>query len=203
MFDLNAYLEAGNLELYVLGNLTEPERKEVEEYASIYPEVAQELLDISKALEAYAQNYAVAPDITLKPTILSTIDFIERMQNGEPVSYPPTLHTNSVIADYAEWLDRKDMVLPNDFEDIFGKVISHTEQSTLAIIWLKYGSPTEVHTDKLESFLIVEGSCIITIEDEEHLLYPGDVLSIPLYKNHFVKVTSSVACKVILQRLAA
>ena len=48
----------------------------------------------------------------------------------------------------------------------------------------------------------MEGTCTITIEDEIHQLVPGNVLSIPLYKNHTVVVTSEIPCKVILQRIA-
>jgi hypothetical protein len=34
-------------------------------------------------------------------------------------------------------------------------------------------------------------------------LKAGDVLIIPLYKTHFVEVTSDIPCKLILQRAAA
>jgi mannose-6-phosphate isomerase-like protein (cupin superfamily) len=55
----------------------------------------------------------------------------------------------------------------------------------------------------MEHFLIVEGTCDITIGDKVHHLVPGDYLSIPLYIDHDVKVTSITPCKVILQRVAA
>ena len=61
----------------------------------------------------------------------------------------------------------------------------------------------EVHDDEFEKFMVVEGTCTITIEENKHELHPGDFLSIPLYKNHFVKVTSDIPCIVILQRIAA
>lgn len=203
MIDITRYIESGILELYVLGNITDAEKLEVEQMAIQHPAIANELSAINKALQTYATAYSLTPGVTIKPAVLSTIDFIERLQNGEPVSFPPPVHEGSKIADYAAWINRNDMVLPVDFVDIFVKVLAHTEQSTLAIIWLKTGSPVEVHHDKLESFLIVEGSCIITIEQEEFPLKVGDVLTIPLHKKHFVTVTSPFACKVILQRAAA
>ena len=66
----------------------------------------------------------------------------------------------------------------------------------------RFGSQ-EVHHDEYEKFLIVEGTCTITIGDEVHNLVPGNFLSIPLYKNHTVTVTSLIPCKIILQRIAA
>jgi quercetin dioxygenase-like cupin family protein len=41
------------------------------------------------------------------------------------------------------------------------------------------------------------------VEDEVNQLVPGDYFAIPLHKKHLVKVTSSITCKVILQRVAA
>ncbi len=60
-----------------------------------------------------------------------------------------------------------------------------------------------MHTHELEKFLILEGTCDITIEDEVYSLKAGDFLSIPLYNKHDVKVTSLNPCKAILQRIAA
>ena len=64
-------------------------------------------------------------------------------------------------------------------------------------------APEEIHTNEFERFLIVEGSCDIQIGETVHQLQAGDFLSIPLFENHFVTVTSSIPCKVILQRVAA
>lgn len=60
-----------------------------------------------------------------------------------------------------------------------------------------------MHINELEKFLILEGTCDITIEDEVYSLKAGDFLSIPLYKKHDVRITSLNPCKAILQRLAA
>ena len=203
MTDLNSYIESGILERYLLGAASAAEEREVEEMAARYPRIATELNDISKALETYAVLHGKAPDVTIKPAILSIMDFMERISNGEAPSFPPLLHQASKIVDYAEWLNREDMVLPADFVDFYGKIIGHNDVATTLITWIKDGSPVEVHDDELESFLVIEGTCTITIENEEYNLVAGDVLSIPLYKKHFVKVTSPFACKVILQRVAA
>jgi mannose-6-phosphate isomerase-like protein (cupin superfamily) len=64
-------------------------------------------------------------------------------------------------------------------------------------------SPAEIHHDEYERFLIVEGTCDITIEKKVHHLKSGDFLAIPLFANHTVKVTSNIPCKAILQRVAA
>jgi mannose-6-phosphate isomerase-like protein (cupin superfamily) len=203
MKNIAAYIESGILEAYVLGSVSKAEASEVEQMAAASDEVRQVLNEISQALEIYALANPLAPDPTLKPMLIATIDYTERLQNGEPPTIPPDLHPGSKIVDYAAWLSRPDMKAPKQIDDIHVKIISHTPQAMTAIVWIKEMAPQEVHDDEHEKFLIVEGTCDITIGEDVHQLVPGDVLMIPLYKNHHVKVTSPIACKVILQRIAA
>lgn len=139
----------------------------------------------------------------IKPFLFATIDYSERIEKGEAPSYPKILDEDSRIEDYEEWLNRPNMQLPEDFKDFHAVIISHTPQALTSIVWLKEGAPLELHHNEYEKFLIVEGSCDITIEDTPHPLKAGDYLSIPLHKNHMVKVTSPGPCKIILQRVAA
>ena len=158
---------------------------------------------INEALELFALGNAIAPAPVIKPMLLATIDYTERMKNGELPSFPPQLHEHSLVADYNQWLTRPDMVLPGDFEHIHAKIIGHTPQVFTALVWVKEMAPQEVHDHEYEKFLIVEGSCEITIGNDVHSLYPGSFLSIPLHIPHHVIVTSASPCKIILQRIAA
>jgi len=88
-------------------------------------------------------------------------------------------------------------------EDVFARIIGYTEKAITAIVWLKEMAPQEVHDDEHERFLILEGTCDIVVGNNIHQLVPGDYFAIPLHSNHHIKVTSSIPCKVILQRVAA
>ena len=94
-------------------------------------------------------------------------------------------------------------MVSTDQEEVFAKIIGYTPEAITAIVWLKDYAPHEVHDNEYERFLIVEGTCDIIVEDEVNQLVPGDYFAIPLHKKHLVKVTSSIPCKVILQRVAA
>lgn len=203
MSDPQEYIHSGILEEFVLGLTSEAESMEVMKMASAHPEVQREIDEISSSLQVYAERQAPPICPTVKPFLMATIDYMERIRKGEWVTYPPELNEQSTVADFSEWLAREDMVLPDDFEAVHAKIIGYTPQATTAITWLKYGSPEEVHHEQYEKFLILEGSCDITIDGKVISLVPGDYLSIPLHKPHDVKVTSPVPCKVILQRLAA
>lgn len=201
--NLEQIRESGLLELYLHGSLDEKEQILVTQALAKYPELKQELKEIEFALLKHAENYAVKPHGVVKPMLLATFDYLERLKNGEAPSFPPLLNEHSTLADYSQWLDRKDMARPQDMEAMYARLIAHESDKVTAIVWLRFGAPDEIHTNEHEKFLIVEGTCTITIGAEEHHLKPGDYLSIPLHVNHHVTVTSSIPCKIILQRIAA
>ena len=203
MENLKSFIESGILETYVMGDTTNEETKLVEEMAQSFKEVKDEIEAITDALESYALSNPIPPEPTIKPFLLASIDYTERLQGGEIPTFPPELTDFSKVADYEPWLSREDMELPPDFTDFHAKLIGYTPAAVTAIVWIKSMAPQEVHDHEHEKFLIVQGTCDITIEDEVHQLVAGDYLAIPLYKKHHVVVTSSIPCKVILQRIAA
>jgi quercetin dioxygenase-like cupin family protein len=202
MSKVSDYINSGILELYVLGMANESEVNEVLQMASLYPEVNAEIDAITTALMQYSSS-ELKPHKTIGPIIMATIDYMERLKNGEQIGYPPELNEYSKPEDFREWTDRMDMILPENTDEIYGKIIGHTPQMTTILTWLKTGAPDEIHHDQYERFLILEGTCTITVEDKVHLLKSGDYFAIPLHANHFVTVTSEIPCKVILQRVAA
>lgn len=203
MHKVSDYIESGVLELYVMGMASPHESEEVEKMATLHPEVRTEIEEIEKSLEVYAKAKAVSPHATVKPMLLATIDYMKRMGGGEAPSNPSILNENSKPSDFAEWINRADMTAPENFEEIFVKLIAHTPQATTGIVWIKNMAPHEVHHDEHEKFLILEGTCDIVVGDTVHKLVPGDYFQIPLHAGHRVEVTSDVPCKVILQRVAA
>ena len=203
MVNLSSFMESGILECYVLGNSTPQEIELVEQMAASYTEVEDEIVAIAEALHQYAQANAVAPDPLVKPFVLATVDYTERLKGGEAPTFPPILNPSSTIADFAPWLNRADLVAPAVLLDIYAKIIGYTPEASTAIVWIKDRAPEEVHTTEHEKFLIITGTCNITVEEDVYSLVAGDYFEIPLFKKHQVIVTSSIACKVILQRLAA
>ncbi|MHA6248386.1 cupin domain-containing protein [Pontibacter sp. CAU 1760] len=197
-----AFLESGMIELYILGATTPEEAKHVEEMAAEYPEVQEEINQQELALENYAQRHAATPRKTIKPLLLATIDFMERMEGGEEPSEAPELTPSSKPSDFDYWLKQPGMQLPEDADDMYAKIISHTPKATTAIAWIKTESELEVHHDELERFLILEGTCDMIIGDVVNPLAAGDFFAVPLHVTHQFKVTSESRCKAILQRLA-
>jgi hypothetical protein len=203
MKSIEEYLKSGILELYVLGLTSEEENRKITEMSSKHSEIRNEIDDISEALLTYSQKNLPEVNPTIKPMVMAVIDYTERLKKGEAPSFPPLLNSASKMEDFAEWLSRKDMVLPEDFTDIYAKLIGHVPGAMTAIVWIKERTPYEVHDLEYERFLILEGTCDIIIDEKPYSLIAGDYMQIPLHAGHLVKVTSEIPCKVILQRVAA
>lgn len=196
------YINSGILEQYVSGIATAAECREVGKMAAGDPLIRREIDEISEIMENYAVSKAIQPNPIIRPFLLATINYSERIKNGEPFSAAPLLNQHSKPQDYSIWLNRDDMGI-NDADDLSAKIISYTKEVITAILWIKKYAPQEVHDKEYERFLIIEGACDIIVEDEIHHLVAGDYFEIPLHKKHVVKVTSFTPCKVILQRVAA
>lgn len=203
MNTVNDYINSGILEMYVMGMTSTEETIQVNEMAVKHLEVRQEIEEISKALEIDAAKTHLTPNETIRPFLLAVIDYSERLKNGEPMTFPPLLTKDSKIIDFEEWTSRADMALPDDFENMYAKLIGYTPEASTAISWIKTHSPFEIHTNEHERFLILDGSCDITIGNDIHSLKAGDFITIPLHIGHSLVVTSDIPCKVILQRVAA
>ena len=199
---IKSYIDSGILEMYVLGMTSVEETLDVTQMALLHDEIRAEIDEIKKALDIDATKHG-APSAAVKAFLLATIDYAERIKNGEPVDFPPILSNNSKVSDFEKWTSRPDMILPDDFDEICGKIIGYTPEATTLIAWIKTMAPFEIHEKEYERFLILEGSCDITIADTIYHLTPGDYMQIPLFKGHSLVVTSSSPCKFILQRVAA
>lgn len=194
------YIHSGIIELYLLGCTNEEENRDLEMASAYFPEIKSAIAQSAKAFEAFGVYQSIKPPEPLKPFLLATIDFMERLEAGEVPSSPPPLTPLSSALDYKPWLSRPDMELPADAEDTFIKILGANEQLTTAIVWAKTVLPAETHSDELESFLVLEGSCEIAFNEEKQVLKPGDILTIPLHTSHIATITSDIPCKLIVQR---
>ena len=73
MENVQAYIESGILELYVLGNLTPEEKLQVEGMMSAHQTVRAEVDEIERALEVYAHKNAVEPADDKRTRILNSL----------------------------------------------------------------------------------------------------------------------------------
>jgi anti-sigma-K factor RskA len=83
--DIKAYIETGILELYVLGQLSAQEEKEVQEMAANHPEVREEISAIEIAMEKYALYQAVNPSQDFAPKIIDKLGLTDPAPSAKVV----------------------------------------------------------------------------------------------------------------------
>ncbi len=70
----NEIISSGLLELYATGLASEQEAKQVKQWSTEYPEVADELAQIEASIEAYSLANAIQPDPSVKEKIFAKIN---------------------------------------------------------------------------------------------------------------------------------
>lgn len=78
--DIKEYIASGIVEGYVLGSLSDQERREVECMSAIYPEIKAKVLEAQQTFEKYAESISVTPPSHLKASILEKIRSTEQEQ---------------------------------------------------------------------------------------------------------------------------
>lgn len=96
------YIASGILESYVLGAVSDQERREVDCLSSIYPEVREELNQLMLAFEEYALMNSVEPPAALKNSIMAQLDFAESPTETPEVSTDPIVRPMPVFRDESE-----------------------------------------------------------------------------------------------------
>ncbi|RMG17032.1 MAG: cupin domain-containing protein [Bacteroidetes bacterium] len=189
--DIQTIISSGLLESYVLGTATEQEREQVQQWASQHEQIRRELALLEQSLEKLAFSQAVSPPGHVKKKLFKQLGF-----EPEPAAFPHLRQKR----DPAYWQARvKNLSPPASFDNIhahpLGDATYHTQ-----VVWVKEGINEEIHTDLLERFLVLEGSCSCYLGQEVIRLEQGDYLEIPLHTPHSFRVTSPGPIKVILQR---
>ncbi|EOR95405.1 hypothetical protein ADIARSV_1406 [Arcticibacter svalbardensis MN12-7] len=91
MEDIKAYIESGILELYVLGNLTDAERHDVEDMCLKFPELSTEISQIENSLLQYSNVYGIEPPTSSRDKFLSSLNFeiqAEPLLEAEVINLP-------------------------------------------------------------------------------------------------------------------
>lgn len=86
--NIQEYIESGILEEYALGVLNEAERPEVERMAAQHPEIRQELDEITRGLDFYAEAHAITPPAGMRERVLGGWQQAIQQTPVQPVAAP-------------------------------------------------------------------------------------------------------------------
>ncbi|HQW41052.1 MAG: cupin domain-containing protein [Flavobacteriales bacterium] len=186
------------VERYVLGLLDVETARRVEAAAVHDVQVRDMLKELQEAMAHHASDNATQPPTGLRSHVIQAIQL--EVEKERASGRPPLLHHKSTVADFASWIGT-DHVRPEGAGNMQYIPLDESDDRQTALVWLEQEEPTEIHTDCVERFLILEGTCDVTIGNELHAMIPGNVITIPMFTEHSVRVTSTMPCKAILQRV--
>lgn len=83
--NVNEYISSGILEEYVLGVVSDQERREVQCLSKIYPEIEQEVRKLEESMGNYLGLYAKEPPVSLKNKIFAQMDFSSPLEESNTV----------------------------------------------------------------------------------------------------------------------
>jgi len=88
--DLSCIIESGDLELYVLGMLPQDEADKIEQLASLFPEVREELNRISASLEGLSATADIAPSPSVKVDLMNRLKLFKEQEEA-PLAEAPII----------------------------------------------------------------------------------------------------------------
>lgn len=164
-----------------------------------------EIQQTEDAILRFAAAHAVSPDPGLKNKILDKIKALNSNKNNrEPLS----LDNLPILDQRSNWMDWQEVVKginpPKDFDGIFLHSLESSPRRELFVAWVKEYVAEEVHTDLIESFILLEGTCECRITDANgnaHVvrMAAGDFITMHTGETHDVIITSLEPAKAILQ----
>lgn len=189
-------------------------REEIGEWlfdTSVSPLDETSVTQTEDALILYAAAHSQEPPAHLRHAVL---DKIRDLNTQKSTARKLDLNQLPLLDEQSSWLEWNEAVadieVPADYEDIYMHTLESNEQRDLFVIWVKEFVPEEVHHDLLESFMILEGSCVCYITDKQGgirtvRLGAGDFITMQLEETHDIHITSEQPAKAILQwyKLAA
>src|SRR4051812_8443637 len=110
--NIEKYINSGVIEMYVMGALAADEAAELKLLSVQHPEIDAEIERVSLILESYAAAHAKTPGPDVKAMLTATLDYLQRVENGETPVTAPALSNKTKKEDFLEWINRADMQAP-------------------------------------------------------------------------------------------
>jgi mannose-6-phosphate isomerase-like protein (cupin superfamily) len=192
------FVDRGIIQDYCLGLLGDTAKAKFETELANYPELLEELTHFQKGMENYISDLANdSATGNLKERIWCTLENIVLEQHIDLEKLPVI----NKFSDSNAWLAAVKHLLPDEVgEEQFTYTLKDTPLITQLLVKSATDFEDEIHTDYLESILILKGSCVCNIGGQSIGLDEGEYLDIPINEIHNAEVKSPYVV-VLIQRV--
>lgn len=198
MLDFDAIKASGIVEAYCLGQLEGEDLKKFVGLLASYPDLESEVRMVQMSLIGKKQLVSSPISEEVRNKIFEKIR-AQSESKAKPDFLPELIGPGSC---HEHWLAKTaQFSFPEDKDPIHLIPLRIEEKTHQFLAWVQDGVEEEIHTDMVESFLLLKGTCTCNVGGEILQLRAGDFLEIPIYQSHFITVTSSDGIFAILQRI--
>lgn len=198
MLDVDSIKASGIVEAYCLGQLEGEELKKFVGLIAAFPNLDEEVRRVQMSLISKSKPVRMAINEEVRREIF---DKIRSLTEPRPSAdfLPELIGPGSC---HEHWLAKTSHhVFPDQKDPIHLIPLQMEEKTHQYLAWVKEEVEEEIHTERVESFLLLKGSCTCRLGDRFVHLEAGSFLEIPLNQPHSIKVTSPDGIFAILQRI--
>ena len=196
--DIQAYIDSGVVDEYCAGALTGERLAQFTRLVGTNHLLAKEL----HRVQQLNKNRLKEADFPLSPSIKSRLFAEIQAVDKSQADRLSGLDLINPYSDIDMWKARCEGLAPKeDFDNIFLVPIRQDAKIQQFAAWVKSYVEEEVHTDLIESFILLNGNCTCQVGEISYTLSAGDFLEIPLFSPHSVEVSSDGPVHAILQRI--
>lgn len=189
---------SGMIEAYCLGFTSAEENILVENMASLYPEVKNELETVRSAMNMYIKEVTIQPPPQIKSRVMTTIYSQVAEEKKEFVPLLNRIGDSALLLENAE---ANHLEFPTeDFDNLFMQPLPSTREVINFAVWAKKGHEAEIHDDMIEYIAVLEGSCNMYFGNDKKSYKQGDIIVIPPHILHKAEITSSKPMFALVQR---
>jgi anti-sigma-K factor RskA len=196
--NIQAYIESGILEEYVLGTVSTQEKQEVECMSHIYPEIKAELLKTEDALEQYALKHQTAPPDSLKESIFAQMTYDQPVADRTSDSISDLPEANEQIQSFAP--TEKSVEIPFTVTRESAEIV---ETKIITPAWAKLALAASVFLALFAAWLAIEMTSMKSevaalTSDKQELTYKMETVErIYAYKESLASMYSDPDYKVV------
>lgn len=199
MSDIQAIKESGLIEAYCLGQLQGESLKSFVGLLARNPELENEVRRVQLAFSGATISTQPTVNEDAKAALFAKIRNLDLLKK-KPEYLPELI---SKFACPVHWKAKvSHLEFPENPEAIHLIPILEEAKTVQFLARVEGEVPEEMHSEMVESFLVLQGSGICRIGNEQINLSPGEFLEIPLHTLHSIQVTSHEPIIAILQRIS-
>lgn len=183
------------------GKMSEEEEMAFRSEAKPFPELHHAIQQWEELNEIIALSASKPAPAKMKGTLMD--ELLREEWREQTSTHFPVLNSKTKPSDLASFVKKEKIKMDLGSRNFMVQPLVKENGVETMLVHVKTGLPSEVHTNVIEQFLVLQGECKVQMGEETVIFKTGDYLRIPMFVHHSIEVTSEEPCVFICQRISA